>query len=82
MPLMKTVTCKLPENLDAELEAAAREEGVSKSQVLRKALEDRIGRNRARKSPRAFDLVKDLNGSVKGPAGLLTNSKHMDNFGA
>ena len=65
IPPVKTVTCKLPENLYAELEAAAREEGVSKSQVLRKALEDRIGRNRAKQSPRAFDLVKDLGGSVK-----------------
>jgi hypothetical protein len=79
---MKTITCKLPESLDAELEAAAREEGVSKSQVVRKALEDRIGRKRAKKSPRAYDLVKDLCGSVKLPSDILTNPKYMDDFGA
>jgi hypothetical protein len=79
---VKTITCKLPETLDAELEAAARDEGVSKSQVVRKAVEDRIRRNRAKRSPRAFDLVKDLCGSVKGPADLLTNPKYMDDFGA
>jgi metal-responsive CopG/Arc/MetJ family transcriptional regulator len=78
---MKTIIRKLPENLDAELEAAAREEGVSKSKILRKALEDRIGRHRAKRSPRAFVLVKDLSGSVKRPANLLTNPKSMDNFG-
>jgi len=76
--IVKTVTCKLPESLDAQLEAAAREEGVSKSQVLRQALEDRIKRNRSKKSPRAFDLVKDLCGSIKGPADLLTNPRYMD----
>jgi hypothetical protein len=80
--VVKTITCKLPETLDAELEAAARDEGVSKSQVVRKAVEDRISRNRARRSPRAFDLVKDLSGSVKGPSDLLTNPKHMEDFGA
>ena len=80
--IVKTVTCKLPESLDAQLEAAAREEGVSKSQVLRQALEDRIKRNRSKKSPRAFDLVKDLCGSIKGPADLLTNPRYMDDFGA
>ena len=82
IPCVKTITCKLPENLDAELETAAREEGLSKSQVVRKALEDRIRRNRAKRSPRAFDLVKDLSGSVKGPADLLTNPRCMDDFGA
>ena len=79
---MKTITCKLPEKLDAELAAAAREEGISKSQVVRNAMEDRIGRKRGKKSPRAYDLVKDLSGSVKGPADLLTNPKYMENFGA
>jgi hypothetical protein len=79
---VKTITCKLPEKLDARLEAAAFEEGISKSQVLRQALEERLGRRRGRKSPRAFDLVKNLGGSVKGPEDLLTNPKYMDDLGA
>ena len=79
---MKTITCKLPEKLDAELEAAARDQGISKSQVVRNALQDRVGKRRGKKAPRAYDLVKDLNGSVKGPADLLTNPKYMENFGA
>lgn len=79
--MMKTITCKLPEKLDAELVAAAREAGISKSHIVRQALEDRISRKRGKRSPRAFDLVKDLCGSVKGPADLLTNTKHMEDFG-
>jgi hypothetical protein len=34
---MKTITCKLPEKLDAELAAVARQEGTSKSHVVRRA---------------------------------------------
>lgn len=79
---MATVTCKLPPRLDAELSAAAAEEGVSKSVILRKALEKQIGRRRGKKSRRAFDLVSNLNGVLKGPADILTNPKHMEDFGA
>jgi hypothetical protein len=32
---MTTITCKLPEALDAELEAVAEKRGVSKSEVVR-----------------------------------------------
>ncbi len=78
---MKTVTCKLPEKLDAELELAAREAGISKSEVLRQALQQ-LGSRRHRKSVRAFDLVKDLAGSVNLPADLLTNPQYMETFGA
>jgi hypothetical protein len=78
---MKTVTFKLPEKLDAELEATARAEGVSKSQIMRKAIEDRIGRKPNKKAPRAYDLAKDLCGSLKGPGDLSTNPKHMKGFG-
>jgi Arc/MetJ-type ribon-helix-helix transcriptional regulator len=78
---MKTITCKLPEKLDAELEAIAREQHVSKSDIVRDALEGQIRQKRGRKAPRAFDLVKDLCGSVKGPSDLLTNPKYFENFG-
>jgi hypothetical protein len=75
---MKTITCKLPEKLYAELEAVAQEEEISKSKVVRNGLIDRIGRKRGKKSQRAFDLVKDLSGSAKGPVDLLTNPKYME----
>jgi metal-responsive CopG/Arc/MetJ family transcriptional regulator len=78
---MKTVTCKLPEKLDADLAAAARQEGISKSEVVRNALENQIGRRRGKKTHRAFDLVGNLSGSLKGPADLLTNPRYMENFG-
>jgi metal-responsive CopG/Arc/MetJ family transcriptional regulator len=78
---VNTITCKLPAKLDAELSAAAQEQGVSKSEVVRKALEDQIGRRRGKKTHRAFDLVGNLSGSLNGPADLLTNPKYMKDFG-
>jgi Ribbon-helix-helix protein, copG family len=71
----------LPEKLDAELQSVARQEGITKSRVVRRALEAHVGKRRAKKAPRAFDLVKDLCGSVRGPADILSNPKYMEDFG-
>jgi len=78
---MRTITCKLPEKLDAELSDAARRQGVSKSDLVRKALENQVSGRRNGKKCRAFDLVGNLGGSLKGPADLLSNPKHMKDFG-
>jgi hypothetical protein len=79
---MKTVTCKLPEKLDAELETTARAEGVSKSEFIRGAVEEKVKRTRrGKKAPRAYDLAKDLCGSLRGPGDLSTNPKYMEGFG-
>jgi hypothetical protein len=79
---VKTITCKIPESLNTELQAAAMAEGVSKSHVMRRALEKNLAKRPGKKSPRAFDLVKDLSGSLKGPSDLLTNPKYTENFGS
>jgi len=77
---VKTLTLRISGKLDTVLGAAAREEGVSKSALIRKALEEKLARHR-RKAPRVYDLVGHLSGSVKGPRDLLTNPKYMIDFG-
>lgn len=79
---MKTVTCKFPEKLDAALEAFAQEEGLTKSEVVRRAVEARISKRSRKRAPRAWDLAKDLCGSVDLPADILMNPKYMEDFGA
>jgi Arc/MetJ-type ribon-helix-helix transcriptional regulator len=79
---MKTITCRLSEPLDAQLEAVAREQGISKSDVVRNALEQQLGKKQGKRLQRAYDLVKDLAASVTGPSDLLSNPKHMEDFGA
>ena len=79
---MATITCKIPAKLDARLAAAARQQRVSKSAIVRQALEHHVSRMRTRKRPTVYDLAKDLIGSLHGPGDLLTNPKYMEDFGA
>jgi predicted DNA-binding protein len=79
---MTTITCKLPEELAAQLDSLAREERRSKSAVLREALEARLQAKRGSRSVHAFDLVKHLCGSLQGgPTDLATNPEHLRGFG-
>jgi hypothetical protein len=84
---MATITCKIPAELNARLEAAARRQRVSKSAVIRQLLEASF--SRTRKAPRptgydptGYDLAKHLAGSLHGPPNLSTNPKYMEGFGA
>jgi len=77
-----TITCKIPEALDVQLEALARRERTSKSTIVRQALEQKLRRAHKRAAPTAFDLVKSLCGSLHGPTDLSSNPRHLEGFGA
>jgi len=78
---MKTISLKLPDSLDARVAGTARRRGVSKSALVREALEAYLtnGRTGTRKS--VLDLVGDLRGCVEGPRDLSTNPKHLKGYG-
>lgn len=78
---MTTLTCKISEKLNAELEAMARTRRVSKSAILREALEDKTRRSARTAAPSAYEVAKHLCGRVRGPKDLSTNPKHMMGFG-
>jgi predicted transcriptional regulator len=79
---MTTVTCKIPEGLNTKLEMLARQNRVSKSQIMREALENRLKPSDKKAAPRAIDLVRHLRGRVVGtPEDLATNPGHMKGFG-
>jgi predicted transcriptional regulator len=79
---MATISCKIPEKLDAELEVIARRRRVSKSTIVREALEQRLKRSRKAGAPTVYDLAKSVCGKLTGPSDLATNPKYMDDFGA
>ncbi len=79
---MTTITCKIPGRLDAELEAFARQRRLSKSEVVRQALEERLRHSRGKAAPSAFDIVKSICGALHGPSDLSTNPKHLEGLGA
>ncbi len=77
-----TITCKIPDTLAARLEAAARAEHRSKSEILRESLEARLSASEANKPVSAWDRIKHLSGSVKGlPSDISTNPEYMREFG-
>lgn len=79
---MTTITCKISESLNAELEAAAKRRRVGKSQIVREALEQNLKRRKMDRDVTVYDLIHDLCGSLSGTRDLATNPKHMEGFGA
>ena len=82
---MKTITIKVPEELDARLTKRAKRLGVSKSEVAREAIKRDLEANQSdavEEEPSAYDLMKDGCGCVdSGVTDLATNPKHMEGFG-
>ena len=79
---MSTITVKLPEDLDARLEAEADSRRVSKSQVVREALVSALNRSSTQEAPSAYNAMKGACGIVDdGPPDLSTNKEHLRNYG-
>jgi predicted transcriptional regulator len=76
---MATVSLELPDDLASRLAAAARRLGVSRSRLVRDAIEQHLARRRRRES--AADRAGDLIGSLAGPGDLSTNDRHFRGFG-
>ncbi len=78
---MKTLTLKLPQDLDTKLAAAARRQHRTKSAVAREALEAYLNGGKRAAQGTFLELAADLIGSLEGPGDLSHNSKYMDDFG-
>lgn len=77
---MVPVSLKMPKRLAAQVRAAARERGLSKSALIREAIESYLA-GYAPPVPSALDMAADLVGSWEGPPDLSTNPKYMEGFG-
>lgn len=76
---MTMLTCKIPDELDARIEALARQAKVPKAKVVRMVLEQTVPKRR--QNGTVFELVKDLCGSLSGPSDLATNPKYLEGLG-
>jgi predicted transcriptional regulator len=74
---MRTVSFKLPEQLDETLTRLARSRKSSRSALVREALES-LAKGKRRSVTAAVD---ELIAPLEGPADLSTNRKHMDGYG-
>jgi Arc/MetJ-type ribon-helix-helix transcriptional regulator len=78
---MGTLTVKLPQPLQAKLDAMVKSRGRRKSDLVREAIERLVDEPERRPQVSVYDLVKDLKGSFRGPKDLSTSPKHMKGFG-
>ena len=74
---MRTVSFKLPPELDDALDELARSRGASRSALVREALEALAKGKRRSVTALAGDLV----GSLEGATDLATNKKYMSGYG-
>jgi metal-responsive CopG/Arc/MetJ family transcriptional regulator len=74
---MRSVSFKLPEDLDDALTELARSRGSTRSALVRDALAALAKGKRRSVTALAGKLV----GSVEGPTDLATNRKHMSGYG-
>jgi predicted transcriptional regulator len=74
---MRTVSFKLPAELDEALDQLARRRGTSRSDIVREAIEALA--KGGRQSVRA--VAGRLVGSLEGPTDLASNPKHLAGYG-
>lgn len=78
---MKTVSLKMPEALDSQLEKVARRMRRSKSLIVRLALAEYLPRHAEPSKSSFLALALDLAGSVRGHSDLSTNKRRLDGYG-
>jgi len=78
---MDTLTIKIPEALKTKLNRYAKQKGLSRSEIVRKALADFFSKGDVRLNGAFIDFSEDLAGSVEGPSELSTNKKYFDGYG-
>ncbi len=78
---MPTLTVKVSHELHLRLDAEASALGVSKSHILRDALERQFVSSSRRGQRSLLDRMEDLVGTVNGPSDLSSNARHLDGYG-
>ncbi|WP_295388390.1 hypothetical protein [uncultured Thiodictyon sp.] len=72
---------KLPEALDSQIAAIARQRCSSKSEVARRALDAYLADAAIPRQGSALDLAGDFVGALEGPGDLSYNAEHMNGYG-
>ena len=78
---MKTISVKIPEELDLKLTAVAARRRESKSALIREALDHIVKSSETITPHSCLDLAKDLIGSVEGLSDLPNNKRHLKGYG-
>lgn len=78
---MKNVSLKVADPLAARLEEESRRRRVSKSEILREALEEFLDRGAVPPADSFTARAAEFLGCVEGPPDLSHDPRHLDGFG-
>lgn len=78
---MNTISLKVPQTLATRLEQVARQQGISKSAVIRDALEGYLQAETVENRASALSREAELAGALSGPEDLSVNPGYLQNFG-
>lgn len=78
---MKTLSLKLPDALDDQLESLAGRLRTSKSAVIREAISGYLNENSPPARESFAALARDLSGCVEGPEDLSMNPDYLAGYG-
>jgi len=78
---MPTVTLKISDQLQARLDAVAREVGTSRSAFIRDAIEKRLAAVSRVAAGSVLERAADLVGCVEGPEDLASDPRHLEGYG-
>lgn len=80
---MSTLTFKVEAPLQREIARCSRRQGITKSELMRRAVNQYLGQQNGEKPfVSALELAGDLVGSITGtPPDLSTNPKYMEGYG-
>jgi hypothetical protein len=78
---MKTISIKLPDDLLAKIQYAAKKRGETRSAFIRESVEESLSKEKNQGMGSCLDHARDLAGCVQGPQDLSTNPAHIDHYG-
>ncbi len=78
---MKSISLKLPEALDAQLEAMAKKRSTKKSIIVRRAIADYLSRGQQPPRSSFLEQARDLAGCLEAAVDLSTNKKYLRGYG-
>jgi hypothetical protein len=81
LPVMTTISLKVPDTLDSRLAEEAQRRRTSKSALIREYVEKMLHSPRKGENASCLDLAGDLVGCLSGPRDIATNPKYLEDFG-
>ena len=78
---MDTLTLKVPEVLNTQLNRYAQKKGITKSRIVREALVEYFSKDDLRNTGSFIDYSEDLIGKIEAPKDLSSNKKYLSEYG-